>query len=231
MGSHKSTENVEQEHLQAFGPTLGPLYHALHNEVIWLHAKWLEYRKLYAQSEERIDLLNGTAAFFFRVVQDVLWDDVLMHIARLTDPPKQKKFENLTFRRLPEAVPDQPLANELRKLVKNALERSQFARQWRNKHLAHSDLSLAIDGKATPLPGVSRLHVEEALSCFREILNRLHVSYLNGEVAYDRFLTNEDAEALVHHLAVAARFDKRQRRRLEEGKLLPEDLEPPPEIA
>ena len=44
------------------GATLGPLYHALNKEVTWLHAKWLEYRKLYAESEERVDLLNGTAA-------------------------------------------------------------------------------------------------------------------------------------------------------------------------
>lgn len=229
MGRYQSEQEVEQEHLQAFGPTVGPLYHALHNEVTWLHAKWLEYRKLYAQSEKRIDLLNETAAFFFRVVQDVLWEDVLLHIARLTDPRKQGPFENLTLCRLPEAVPDQCLAKELRELVKNALDRSQFARQWRNKRLAHSDLSLAIDAKAAPLPGVSRQHVENALSCFRRILNRLQVSYLDGEVAYQHFLTNEDADALVHHLAVAARSEERQRQRLEEGKPLPEDLEPPPE--
>jgi len=229
MGRYKSEEEIQQEHLHAFGPTLGPLYHALHNEVTWLHAKWLEYRKLYAQSEERIDLLNGTAAFFFRLVQDVLWEDVLLHIARLTDPPKQRHFENLTLRRLPEAVPDQCLADELRSLVDDALERSQFARQWRNKRLAHSDLSLAVDVKAAPLPGVSRRHVEEALSCFRRILNRLHVSYLDGKVAYEHFLTNADADALVHYLAVAARFERRQRQRLQEGKPLPEDLEPPPE--
>ncbi len=202
MGRNQSEEEVEQEHLQAFGPKLGPLYHALHNEVTWLHAKWLEYRKLYAHSQERIDLLNGTAAFFFRVVQDVLWEDVLLHIARLTDPPKQGQFENLTLRRLPEAVPDQCLADELRNLVDDALDRSQFARQRRNKHLAHRDLSLAIDGKATPLPGVSRQQVEEALSCFRSILNRLHVSYLDEEVAYEYFLANEDGNALVHHLEV-----------------------------
>ena len=198
--------------------------------MTWLHAKWLEYRKLYAQSEERIDLLNGTAAFFFRVVQDVLWEDVLLHIARLTDLPDQGRFKNLTLRRLPEAVPDQHLANELSNLVENANVKSQFARDWRNKRIAHSDLSLAIDVKATPLPGVSRQHIEDALNCFRRILNRLYSSYLNAEVAYEHFLTNEDADALIHHLAVAARFEERQRQRLQAGNPLPEDIEPPPEV-
>lgn len=229
MGRQKSEEEILQEHLDAFGPRLGPLYHALYKEVTWLHAKWLEYRKLYAESQKRIDLLNGTAAFFFRVVHDVLWEDVLLHIARLTDPPKQGKFENLTLLRLPEAVPNQCLADELGALVENALDRSQFARQWRNKRLAHSDLSLALDAVASPLPGVSRQNVEEALGSFRRILDRLHLSYLDEEVAYEHFLTNKDAEALVHHLAVAARSEERQRQRLTQGKPLPEDLEALPE--
>ena len=94
MNLHQTSEDVEKAHLEAFGPNMGPLYHALEDEVTWLHAKWLEYRKLFAKSKESVDFLNETARFFFRVVQDVLWDDVLLHIARLTDPAKQNRFEN-----------------------------------------------------------------------------------------------------------------------------------------
>ncbi len=201
----------------------------LYDEVTWLHAKWLEYRKLYAKSEERLNVLNRTAGFFFRVIQEALWENVLLHIARLTDPPKLGHFENLTLQRLPDAVSDQCLADELRKLIQDALDRSQFARGWRNKHLAHCDLSLASNAKTVALPVASRQHVEEVLSCFRRILNRLHESYLGGQVAYEYFLTTEDADTLVHHLAVAAKFEERQRQRFEEGKPTREDLEPPPE--
>jgi hypothetical protein len=56
MASDQPAEEVERAHLDAFGPWLGPVYHAVHNEVGWLHAKWLEYRKLCARSEKRIDL-------------------------------------------------------------------------------------------------------------------------------------------------------------------------------
>ena len=230
MSHHRSAEEIEQEHLQALGPSLGPLYHALFNEVTWLHMKWLEYRKLYAQSQERIDLLDETAGFFFQIIQNVLWKDILLHIARLTDPPEQMRFKNLTLLGLPASVADPCLAGELRKLVEDARSQSQFAREWRNKRIAHKDLSQAIDDKATPLPGVSRANIEQALASFRGILNRLHASYLGGEVAYERFSTNRDADALLHHLAVAARFEARQRQRLKEGRPLPEDLEPSPEI-
>lgn len=230
MNRYKSADDIKREHLQGFGPTLGPLYHALYNEVTWLHAKWLEYRKLYGKSEKRIDLLNETAAFFFRVIQDVLWDDILLHIARLTDPPTQGKYENLTLLRLPDAVEDGALATEFRGLVKTGLDRSQFARKWRDKHLAHIDLSHAIDVKATTLPGVSRQDVEDVLASFRQIMNRFHSIYLQGEVVFDHFLVHDDAETLLHHLAVAVRFEDRKRDRLRQGKPLPEDLEPPPEV-
>jgi len=33
MGRNKSAKEVEQEQLDAMGATLGPLYHALYNEV------------------------------------------------------------------------------------------------------------------------------------------------------------------------------------------------------
>lgn len=230
MNGHKSSEEIEQEYVQAMGLPLGRIYYALYNEVVWLHAKWLEYRKLYGKSEKRIDLLNETAAFFFRVIQDVLWDDILLHIARLTDPPTQGKYENLTLLRLPDAVEDGALATEFRELVKTGLDRSQLARKWRDKHLAHIDLSHAIDVKATTLPGVSRQDVEDVLASFRQIMNRFHSIYLQGEVVFDHFLVHDDAETLLHHLAVAVRFEDRKRDRLRQGKPLPEDLEPPPEI-
>ena len=85
---------------------MGPLYHALESELTWFHAKWLEYRKLYAHSEKRIDFLNESAAFFFRIVQDTLLENILLHITRLTDPPRQGPFENLTLLQLPAAVND-----------------------------------------------------------------------------------------------------------------------------
>ena len=202
MGHVSSAEEIRQEHLQAFGPNLGPVYNALHNDVAWLHQKWLEYRKLYAESRERIDLLNGAACEFFGILQFVLWRDVLLHIARLTDPPKTGSFENLTLRRLPTEVEDEGLAGEISSLVGDALARSEFARKLRNKIFAHTDFIQAIE--AEPLRVGSRDDVEQALRCIRAVLNRLHVSYMGGEVRFDRFMKSfRDADELVRLLEVA----------------------------
>jgi len=228
MGVCKSSPEIEQQHLQAFGPELGPVYHALYNEVLWLHSKWLEYRKLYAGSAKRVELLNTAAPFFFYVVQDVLWDDVLLHIARLTDPAKQGSFENLTLLRLCEAVPDPQLAEETRKLVKAAKSRASFARRWRNKQLAHRDLVNSLEPRAKALPSASRQDVEDVLQGFREIMNGLHRAYLHSEVAFRHVCVGPgDADGLVYNLAEALQVEERRQRRAREGRSLPEDFEQP----
>jgi len=230
MSQNLSADEVKEKHLKVFGPDLGPLYHALENEVTWLHAKWQEYRKLYAKSEQRVNLLNDSAAFFFRVVHEVLWDNILLHIARLTDPPTQGKFENSTLLCLPETVSDRGLADELRRLVQTALGRSQFAREWRNKRLAHQDLALAIDNKVEPLPSVSRQHVEDALDSFRMIMNKLHAFYLEEEVLFESVITRLNADTLIYNLAIAAQAKENRIKRMQQGRSLPEDNESPPHL-
>ena len=230
MASHRSAEEVEQQHLKVFGPALGPTYHRLYNEVAWLHAKWLEFRKLFAKSEGRIELLNGTAAFFFRVVQDVLWEDVLLHIARLTDPPKQGRFENLTLLRLPGEVPDSALAEKLGQLTEVACANSGFARAWRDQHIAHRDLHIALGTGARTLPGASRQNVEDALASLAAVVNALHHHYTGGDVAFRHFIAHGDGDDLVYWLQFAQRSEERQRQRLEQGRSLPEDFEALPEV-
>src|SRR3990172_1790101 len=139
---HRSPDEVEADRLKVLGPDLGPLFHALDNEVSWIHGKWKEFRRLYA-FPKTVELLNGVAPFFFRVVQDTLWHDVLLHVARLTDPPKSMGKPNLTLLRLSDALPTGPLADEVRRMVELAGTKASFARDWRNRHLAHSDLHLA----------------------------------------------------------------------------------------
>jgi hypothetical protein len=225
MGARRSAEEVEQERLNVLGPDLGPIYYALYEEVTWLHAKWKQYRQLYA-TPETVDLLNRIAGFFFRVVQDVLWEDIVLHVARLSDPPKSMGKANLTLRRLPEVIQLQELAAEVKNLVEEVQRESAFAREWRNRRLAHRDLSLALDFEAEPLQGVSRDQMERALSAIRAVLNKVQGRFWKSEVAFQHFLAHDDAAALTYYLGVAAKAEDRSRERLSQGRPLPEDLEP-----
>jgi hypothetical protein len=204
------------------------LFHALDNEVSWLHAKWKEFRELYASSPT-VDLLNQTAAFFFRVVQDTLWHDALLQVARLTDPPVTAGKSNLTLRRLPSALPAGSLRDEVDALVSQTLSEAAFARDWRNRRLAHSDLGLALGG-AEPLAEASRQHMETVLSSMRSVMNAVNQRYWNSTTAYEHFLSTDNAESLVFRLRVARKAEAKRNERLNSGIVLPEDWESDDEV-
>lgn len=231
MATNKTADEVRAEQLAILGADLGTFYGALQYEVTWCHAKWQQYRILFAHTDQRVDLLNEAAGFFFKVVQDVMWEDVLLHVARLTDPPKSAGKANLTIHRLPDLVTDSVLASEVRALAESASLKCAFAREWRHRHLAHRDLDLALDRvHALPLPPVSRLAVTEALGSISSALNRVESHYFDSHVAFEHFVAHDDANALVYYLAKAVRSEERQRERFAKGQPSPEDLEPEPEV-
>ncbi len=224
MAGIKGGTELKQERIRTFGPELGSVYHELYNEVVWLYAKWLEYRKLYAASEKQIDVLNSTASFFFYTIETVLREDILLHICRLTDHPKKGEAKRLSLLLLPKLVNDRRLADELRKLLEETLQKSEFARDWRNRQIAHSNYSLAInpDGKAVSLPGVSRQQIGDALASIAKVINRLTD---DAPTTFDLFHTTAGADALVFYLAEGMKSEKRKRERLLKGSPFPEDFD------
>ena len=101
MSNQKTPEEVKKEYIDIMGEPLGKFFNALWQEVAWLYTKWNEYVALYGTKPSRIDLMNKAAPRFFRIVQDSLWEVTLLHIARLTDPPKSAGKDNLSIKRIP----------------------------------------------------------------------------------------------------------------------------------
>ena len=223
MTPNRTAEEVEADRLAVLGPELGSLFHALDNEVTWLHAKWNEFRELYA-SQDTVELLNQTAPFFFRVVQDTLWHDAILQVARLTDPPVSVGKPNLTLRRLPEAITIPDLSKEVGDLVARTLTEATFARDWRNRKLAHTDLRLALDDGAEPLAQVSRQHMETVLSCMRDAMNAVNRRYWDSTTAYEVFFSIHNAETLIYFLCAAHKAEAAREDRLRRGIVLSEDL-------
>jgi hypothetical protein len=221
--AHKSAEEVEAEHLRVLGPQLGPLYHALHNEIAWLHAKWTQYHHLYSTADN-VELLNVTAGFFFRVVQDVMWSDAMLHIARLTDAPRSTGKDNLTLFRLAGTIEDVALAARVESLVESAKTEAAFARDWRNRHLAHRDLHLALDSGAQPLPVVTHDQMERVLASLRMIMHEIELNYWNSTTAYEFFVASDDAESLTYYLSEAVKAEGLKEERWRRGEIYPEDL-------
>jgi len=223
MATSKSSEEVKQEYLLAMGEELGGLFYALWNEVSWLHMKWAEYVELFGSKPSRIALMNQSASHFFYVVQTCMFEDTLLHIARLTDGPKSAGYENLTIQRLPGLISEQGLARKVAELVDDAVLLSAFCRDWRNRHLAHRDLQLSLGEKVQPLKPASRAEVKLSVDGLGKVLNAVELHYMNSEILFPGILSPDGAVALLYVLHDGLKSEQEKRVRRRSGEYRPDD--------
>jgi AbiU2 len=182
--------------IERMGLELGEIFDTLSVELTWIHWRWTQYRRLFAESPQRIELLNRTAPFFFRVIQDVLFEDTLLAISRIAGPKQSFGKKNLSIEWLPTLTEGRELHADCVRLVQQAKSACAFAKDWRNRRLAHRDLELSLS-RAEPLSGASRTQVEESLATLRTVLNGVQQALCNGVTAYDGSPLTWDAEALL----------------------------------
>jgi len=188
MAKTHTAEEVRAQCVAAMPDSLGELYFALWNQLAWLHLKWNDFRALFAESQETIDLLNEAALDFFGNLQRMMWEDLLLHLCRLTDPVKSAGKDTLTVRRISELIPDQQLKDQVASEAENARDKTQFARNWRNRRLAHRELPPLAGETPNPLDPASRQHVEDALAALRQTMNTMAEHYLGAAVGYEHLI-------------------------------------------
>lgn len=223
-----TADDAEKERIDAMGPELGRFYSLLVNECYVLHLQWAEFKELFGTSPERIDVLNQTAPDFFWMVQDRLWEASLLHIARLTDAVStfgKKGKENVTLLALPPLV-DPSILTTVKTLVDAAQHECEFARDWRNRRIAHRDLELAQKRSAAPLASASVACVKISLEAIANALNAVELHYLGATVAFDWIESARGATALLHYLEQGIEAEEKRGERLRSGKLLPKDVRP-----
>jgi hypothetical protein len=227
MGRYLTAEEAEKEYLDAMGPDLGRLYSLLVDECSLLHLQWAEYKVLFGTSPGRIDLMNRAAPAFFSQLQNTLWEAIILHIARLMDPASSpgKGKENATLLRLSQLV-DSAIQPKIDILLGVARAKCKFSQDWRNRHIAHRDLNLALNGNAKPLESVSRLNVQSSLEAIAAVLNVIESHYRDcGTVAYEHSIELlGGAKALLYLLRDGLDAHEDFERRQMSGKLLPGEM-------
>ena len=68
---------------------------------------------------------------------------LLLHIARITDASATGGKTNLTIRNLPSLISDAATKAKVAGLADTAIKAPDFCRDWRNRHIGHTDLQLA----------------------------------------------------------------------------------------
>jgi hypothetical protein len=188
-------------------PEVEALYRKLDLDMGWLFHKWGEFQELYAKGEERIDLLNSTASNFFYFNHQLMFENMMLHLSRLTDPAQTRSQINLTLESLIEALDDTEaeLKGKLRTAIDKVQHACKFARKWRHKRIAHTDRHIST------LPSVNAEDLKNALAAVRDFMNCVEEYY-----SLPRSVFANDpwgAKSLVHFLKVAVRAQEDERRR------------------
>lgn len=222
----RDAQQIKAQNIAAMGNELGEVYTELWQQLVWLYAKWGDYVALFGGSHDRVEILNSTAPAFFKTVQDCLWEVVLLHIARITDPPKSAGKENLSFFRLPLLMPEGAANESVVRLLEKVANTSAFARDWRNRRIAHHDLGLALSHAVEPLSPASRAHVQTALVSLADVLNQLSNAYIGSTTLFD-FASEPStggSVSMLYYLRAGREAEQRRRERIKTGIYLPEDM-------
>jgi hypothetical protein len=194
---------VKAEYIRMMGPDLGLLYFELEEDAEWLRHKWREFQELFGGGPKRIELLNIVAPNFFYFLMKLLFEDTMLHLSRLTDPPKSAGKETLTVMRLAELIHDPGFKTLVQDQAAQTKKSSEFARQWRNERLAHTDLLSLRKGMASTLPTVNTTKIDDAVKSIRDLLNVVGKQYsvLPSVTISDPW----GAKSLVYYLEKAVR--------------------------
>jgi hypothetical protein len=224
---------VRMKYQDAYGADMGGLMHALWNETAWLYVLWHQYEELFGAKESRVEILNRAAPFFFRVMQDVLWDQTLLGIARLVDPsesPGKGRRQNLTVRGLPIHIVDRSLREEVENLCSIAKEKAGFAVDWRNRRIAHRDLNVTLESQANPLEPASRLKVREAMDAIAAVTQHIDLRVRQNNLIYDWADHPGDALSVLKRLRDGLAWREEYFERKKRGELQPDELNPSRDI-
>ena len=159
-----------------------------------------------------------------RTVQDILWEDVLLHLARLTDSPRSMGKANLSVRHLAALLVSSPINIKAKSLAAAALDACEFARDWRNRRLAHRDLNLALGQSVLPLAPASRAAVNASLIALEELLNAVSMHYLDSTTIFALSPGAADAVSLLYLLRDGLQFRADRLARMKRGEHRPDDF-------
>jgi hypothetical protein len=198
-------ENANHRDYSAIPARLRDVYGALENELVWIHGRWIMYVQLFGTNELRIELLNDIAPSFFSELQLLWMDYIVLEICRITEI-KPKNLVLRQFCKLLDKNQYPSLALKLDGILKDVRRTTEPLRDLRNRNIAHLNRSTVLGTHQSPLPGISRQNIEDALSAIREFMNAIELEFSGSELGFEGFIMQDDANTLIFNLRRAVEY-------------------------
>jgi hypothetical protein len=218
-----SAEEQLEKSIKALGEEYGRTLHHCEQHFWSVNDIWSIYETLFGHPK-RVDMLNEISAHFWGTTQQMLFDQTLLGLCRLTDPPKSSGVKNLSIKALRQFQSAERLSgfDALMREVKGATE---FCKDWRDRRIAHNNYQLAV-GEASSLSLASRADVRSAFNAILAILNfaKTEISDSGWAAPEGRSTYTEDTLTHLYRGLIALRADQRE---IEQGNFQSLDVEYP----
>lgn len=182
------------------------------------HWRWKVWKQIYmigpggpAEASERMAMLDSAAPDFFRMLREILLQDVALRLCKLVDAgeggPSKNRRRNLSLASaFDDAQPrlDSDTAGKVAAMLVNFKAASEPLVKWRHWVFAHDDYEVAT-GAHTP-PRLSDTHINEAMKAAAEIMRLLDPQGADCEFAYDQLIALGDGDSLLYHLRCAVKY-------------------------
>jgi len=135
------------------------------DEIYYLHAVW-NIRCELVRDSHRIEVLNASSGFVWRIIHDSLIDQVILGIGRLNDKPSFGiGKDTASLRTLFSKLEVLDRRADLEHMIEDELPNLDKVKRYRDKRVAHSDLNL----EDTVFLQVE--DIEDALAAIRLMMN------------------------------------------------------------
>lgn len=159
------------------GSDLGELFYHVKWDLIELRMQWRAHRMFFGTNQERVELLNSISGYVAFELERTLFEATLLGLRRLTDKPgKRGGKKSVSIKGLTDHFQDSELL-ELKRLINNAERAAQFARNWADKKIAHSDFEHRTG--AMELQPASRQGVEAAIDAIASVVKWVSLTKLD----------------------------------------------------
>ena len=187
------------------------VYGYLAGETLRTRSKWIFFRQLFMDSGVRTKKLAKAGGHFFGEIQNILVFDLILSVARLTDPAKSGTKENLTLLQLISKL-DQEKQLEITSVLRSEYTKveklAEAVRLHRHKKVSHFDLVTVVKPESEPLPGLTLRDIRLTIESIEEFLGLVHTHYTGGSFMWSALTTRDDAETLIARLCKAECYDE-----------------------
>jgi hypothetical protein len=202
----KSPDEIKKEYVNSLGDDFGSMLFFLHNKLINLNYVFEECEILFHEKNSNVEILNEYIPAMAMTFQNLIWNHILLEIAKFLDPAKTNKKNNATLNKLIEFVDNEILKEMCERILADIRSESNFAIQLRNKKLAHYDLDISL--RTAPSPTSSFAQIRWVIEKFNELFNILNKNFLEMNFHYSSPNINGGATSLINCLTKLHEIEK-----------------------